>query len=331
MELVLATEEPPKDVPRTEKSARIGDKVSDEPSVVAPLADAQASDAEYPDPIFDDLSLVQIHGIEKKPELNGMIGVVLSFDYGGTDRRYTLKVAGNRLRLKEVNLKVAPEGWEVSSDTEAIPALSPEEREAKAKAKAEAKKAAAAKALIDAGKNEKMLSKAIEDAKTWGIDVQEAEAILKEVKDAREKEEARLKEAARIRDEANIEFIKSLPQGELTATGKLVPTYSYVQVPPIASLPQGMEIWMLGGLKCARIPASWRLQIVAENQLDSYRTDVGETTLVFDVLTGAAKTFGWAVQHLQLLCDGKATEFDGKATVGSAGLFGLKLTARKLV
>merc|ERR1712113_922341 len=135
----------------------------------------------------------------------------------------------------------------------------------------------------------------------------------------------------RIRDEANIEFIKGLPQGELTCKGRLVPTYSWVQVPSVASLPQGMEVWMLGGFKCARIPASWRLQIVAEGQVDSYRIDVGDSTPVFDVLNGAASRFGWAVQDLQLLCDGKATDYDSKATVGSAELFGLKLTARRRV
>jgi len=283
---------------------------------------------EGPPPIFGELSLVQIHGIEKKPELNEKVGVVLSYD-GGADRRYTVNVSGSRVRLREDKLKVAPEGWEVSEDNDAVPALSSEEREAMAKERARAKKAAAAKALVDAGKDEKKLIPAIEDAKTWDIDVQEAEATLEEVQAARRKEEARLQEEARIRDEANIEFIKSLPQGELTATGRLVPTYSWVQVPTVASLPQGMEIWMLGDLKCARIPASWKLQIVAEGQVDSYRTDVGESTFVFDVLTGAASKFGWAVQDLQLLCDGKATDFDGDATIGGAGLFGLKLTARK--
>jgi len=133
--------------------------------------------------------------------------------------------------------------------------------------------------LTDAGRDEKKLTKAIEDAKTWDIDVQNAEAILKELQEARAKEQARLEEEARIRDEANIEFIKSLPQGELTSTGQLVPTYSWVQVPSVASLPQGMEVWMLGGLKCARIPVSWRLQIVAEGQVIAIALTSGRTRL----------------------------------------------------
>jgi len=284
-----------------------------------------ASEEASTPPIFGDLALVQIHGIEKKPELNEKVGVVQSFE-GGTDRRYTVKVSGSVVRLREDKLKEAPEGWEVSEDNDAIPALSAEEREAQA----EVKKAAAAKALTDAGNDEKKLIKAIDAAKTWGINVQEAEATLKELQDARAKEQAKLEEAARKRDEANIEFIKSLPQGELTVNGQLVPTYSWVQVPPVASLPQGLEIWMLGGLKCARIPASWRIQIVAEGQVDSYRVDVGENTLVSEVLNGAASRFGWKVKELQLLCDGKPAKFAGKATVGSAGLFGLKLTARTM-
>jgi len=315
MELVLATEEAPKDLP---SSAKVGDTRDAEPAAV-----------EAPPPIFGDLSLVQIHGIEKKPELNEQIGVVLSFD-GGPDRRYTVKVAGNQVRLREDKLKLAPEGWEASEDNDVIPALSPEEREARAQEQARAKKAAAAQALTAAGRDEKKLSRAIEDAKMWDIDTQGAEAILNDVKEAKAKEQARLEEVARVRDAANIEFIKGLPEGELTSTGRLVPTYSWVQVPAIATLPQGMEVWMLGGLKCARIPTSWRLQIVADGQLDSYRVDVGESTLVFDVVIPAASRFGWASQDLQLLCDGKATECDGKATVGSAGLFGLKLTARRL-
>lgn len=329
MELVLASEEPPTDVPR---SGTLGDTLgtrTGEPAAAVPLSDPCAVCAEGPPPLFGDLSLVQIHGIEKKPELNEKIGVVLSFD-GGPDRRYTVKISGSMMRLREDKLKEAPGGWEVSEDNDVIPALSAEEREARAKEQAAAKKAAAARALTDAGNDEKKLIKAIGDAKTWGIDVQEAEAILQELQETRAKEQARLEEEARKRDEANIEFIKSLPQGELTCKGGLVPTYSWVQVPSVASLPQGMEIWMLGGLKCARIPASWRLQIVAEGQVDSYRVDVGENTPVFDVLTGAASRFGWNVQDLQLQCDGKPTAVDGKATVGSIGLFGLKLTARKL-
>eukprot|EP00930_Biecheleria_cincta_P029187 TRINITY_DN20312_c0_g2_i1.p1 TRINITY_DN20312_c0_g2~~TRINITY_DN20312_c0_g2_i1.p1 ORF type:complete len:316 (-),score=73.78 TRINITY_DN20312_c0_g2_i1:307-1212(-) len=291
-------------------------------------APAEAAGAEIP-PIFVDRSLVQIHGIEKKPKLNDKIGVVLSFD-GGADRRYTVKVLGSTVRLREDKLKVAPEGWEATEDDDVIPELSPEEREARAKAWAQVRKEAAAKALMDAGRDEKKLSKAIEDAKAWDINVCEAEAVLKEVQEVREKEEARLREEARKRDEANIEFIKSLPQGELTSAGRLVPTYSWVQVPSVASLPQGMEIWMLDGFKCARIPVSWRLQIVAEGQVDSYRVDVGESTLVSDVLAGAASRFGWAERDLQLQSDGKAIHFDAKATVGSTGLFGMKLTARRI-
>jgi len=319
MALVLTSEEAPKDMGGSPRSL----------AKAAKLAASQAADTEGPPPVFGDLSLVQIHGIEKKPELNDQLGVVVSFD-GGPDRRYTVKVSGSMVRLREDKLKVAPEGWEASEDNDVVPVLSAEEREARAKEQARAKKTAAAKALTDAGRDEKKLIKAIEDAKTLDIDTQEAETILNEVQEARAVEQARLQEEARIRDEANIEFMKSLPEGQLTPAGQLVPTYSYVQVPSVASLPQGMEVWMLaGGPKCARIPGSWRLQIVAEGQVDSYRVEVGESTLVFDVLTGAASRFGWAVTDLQLLCDGKDTECDGKATIGSAALFGKKLTARK--
>mmetsp|Transcript_84250 Transcript_84250/g.238735 ORF Transcript_84250/g.238735 Transcript_84250/m.238735 type:complete len:311 (-) Transcript_84250:68-1000(-) len=292
-------------------------------------AELHAAGQEGCSAIFADRSLVQIHGIEKRPELNDKIGVVLSFD-GGDDRRYTVKVLGSSVRLREDKLKAAPGGWEATDDNDVIPLLSDEEREARAMEQVREKKAAAAKALADAGKDEKKLSKAIEDAKTWEIDVQEAEAVLKEVQEERARELARLQEAARARDAANIEFIKGLPQGELTAAGRLVPTYSWVQVPPIATLPQGMEIWLLGGLKCARIPASWRLQIVAEGQLDSYRVDVGEGTLVSDILAGAASRFGWPAQELQLFLDGKVAACGDKATVGSSGFFGPKLTARRL-
>jgi len=120
-----------------------------------------------------------------------------------------------------------------------------------------------------------------------------------------------------------------MPQGELTATGRLVPTYHWVQVPPVASLPPGMEVWMpVGGAKCARIPATWRLQIVAEGQVDSYRTDVGEHTPVADVIIGAAAAFGWEAHKLELRGEGALIELQEEATVGSAGLFGRKLTAR---
>jgi len=90
-----------------------------------------------------------------------------------------------------------------------------------------------------------------------------------------------------------------------------------------------MEVWMpVGGAKCARIPATWRLQIVAEGQVDSYRTDVGEHTPVADVIIGAAAAFGWEAHKLELRGEGALIELQEEATVGSAGLFGRKLTAR---
>merc|ERR1712151_291939 len=103
-----------------------------------------------------------------------------------------------------------------------------------------------------------------------------------------------------------------------------------VKVPSVATLPPGLEVWMpLNGTRCARIPSTWRIQIIAEGQVDAYRCDVGEHTLMTDVLTGAATTFGWSVQTTELRADGEPVDFDAEATVGSAALFGRKLTTRR--
>ena len=89
-----------------------------------------------------------------------------------------------------------------------------------------------------------------------------------------------------------------------------------------------MEVWMLGGLKCARIPASWKLQIVAEGQMDSYRTDVGESTWLplapvgkfkFKICRGAAKP---------LLRSPKRAPATGQADLGEAAP--LLLLAKRL-
>lgn len=269
-----------------------GDSQAPVVSASSPMPQVLAAGTDGDPPIFANMSLVQIHGIEKKPELNEKIGLVLSYD-GGADRRYTVKVSGSSLRLREDKLAVAPEGSELAPEdtiealTPVVPALSAEEIEARAK------------------EQEK----------------RQEEARIKHEKN---------QEEARIRDEKNIEFIKNLPQGELTSTGHLVATYAWVQVPSVAILPQGMEIWMLAGLKCARIPASWRVQIAAERQLDTYRVDVGENTPVLDVVRGAAAKFGWAEHDIELRVDGKVFKFQEGATIGSAGLFGRKLTAQKL-
>merc|ERR1719183_2612494 len=120
---------------------------------------------------------------------------------------------------------------------------------------------------------------------------------------------------ARRRDDANEEAIRRMPQGEVSASGRLLPTYHWVQVPPVASLPPGMEVWMpVGGLKCARIPSSWRMQVMAEGQVDTYRCDVQEHTPVIDVIIGAAAAFGWEVHEVELRGEGAPMELQDDAT-----------------
>merc|ERR1712032_1170449 len=98
----------------------------------------------------------------------------------------------------------------------------------------------------------------------------------------------------------------------------------------MASLPPGLEVYMpLMGDKCARIPSTWRLQVVAEGQIDSYRCDVGEHTLLDDVIQGAAARFGWETHLLQLRADGGPLEHSAGSTIGSTALFGRKVTARR--
>jgi len=103
-----------------------------------------------------------------------------------------------------------------------------------------------------------------------------------------------------------------------------------VIVPDVATLPTGLEVWMsFDGSKCARIPPVWRIQVVAEGQIDCFRTDVSEHTPVTEVLAGAARCFGWDLSILVLKADGKPLQLEENATVGSAALFGRKMTAVK--
>eukprot|EP00929_Paragymnodinium_shiwhaense_P103162 TRINITY_DN66473_c0_g1_i1.p1 TRINITY_DN66473_c0_g1~~TRINITY_DN66473_c0_g1_i1.p1 ORF type:complete len:401 (-),score=101.33 TRINITY_DN66473_c0_g1_i1:60-1262(-) len=119
------------------------------------------------------------------------------------------------------------------------------------------------------------------------------------------------------------------PLGELDGRGVLVPKYHWVEVPSVASLPLGMEVWMpMAGKKWARIPSTWRLQIPAEGQIDTYRCDVGEHTLLTEVLAGSLAAFGWT--SLELRKDGKPIAVHEAATVGSESLFGGKMSAVKL-
>jgi len=248
-------------------------------------------------PLYPDLSRVLIHGIGKKPELNEQIGLVMNFD-GGADRRYTVKVLGTVVKLKENNLSIVPDGYEVPPAAEATGEY------------------------VDS----------VLAGLSFGNTGSSAGSAMPTAADAaKAAERARLMEEARRRDDANAEIIRGFPQGDLNPRGQLVPTYGWVQVPKVASLPPGMEIWMLGDMKAARIPSTWRLQVVTDDQADSYRTDVGEHTPVSDVIIGAAAKFGWDALRIELRGEGKPIELHETATVGDAGLFGRKLTVRRSV
>jgi hypothetical protein len=252
---------------------------------------AQQSDP----PLYSVSSYVLIQGIEKKPELNGQIGCIVSYD-GGADRRYTVSVSGTQVRLREDKLSLAPAGYEMPASP------SP--------------KYAETGGITGDYVDNVLAAVSADNAATTGR--------------ANVCQDPRVMEEAKRREEATAETMRRMPTGELTATGRLVPTYHWVQVPAVASLPPGMEVWMpVGGTKCARIPESWRLQIVAEGQVDSYRCDVGEHTPVIDVIIGASAAFGWEVHELELRGEDARIELQQDATVGSAVLFGRKLTARK--
>jgi hypothetical protein len=245
-----------------------------------------------------------IQGIAAKPELNGQVGLVISYD-GGADRRYSVKVLGTIVRLKEEKLSIVPEGY-------VAPAAEPPAGSGSFDTVA----------LCPTNSGDEV-DTAIQGLSSMVAHHGSGTPVSNVVANDQAMEEARQ------RDAATAETISRMPQGEVSKSGQLVPTYDWVQVPAIASLPPGMEVWMpVGGLKCARIPSTWRLQVVAEGQVDSYRCDVGEGTPVIQVITGAAAAFGWEVHKLELHGEGSPIELQDEATVGSAGLFGRKLTAR---
>jgi len=230
---------------------------------------------------FEDMSHVMISGIEKKPELNGQIGQIVSCD-GGVDPRYTVRVLGSLVKLRASKLASAP-APEQSHDC-----FEPSK--------------AAVSLTTDADLD-------------WALS------------QCRDNPQVGMYEKF---DQPVAEMDEQMPMGELNARGQLIPSYDWAQVPEIASLPPGLEIWMpLVGMKCARIPDSWRVQVIAEGQVDSYRCNVGKHTPVVDVIFGAAAAFGWPPESLRLRVDGGDFEVEEEATVGSASLFGRKLTARQ--
>jgi len=201
-------------------------------------------------PAFSGLSRVLIKGIEKKPELNGQIATIVSYD-GGAEKRYKVRVNGSLLSLRESKLFELPFDEESST----------------------------------------------RDCMDVDTVIAECSGISTPATTPAGRQGSVESFGSRAR--------KTMPLGELTATDKLIPTYHWVEVPAVASLPPGMEVKMpVGGTKCARIPETWRLQIVAEGQVDSYRRDVGKHTPVIDVIVGAAAAFGWGLHDLELRAEG---------------------------
>jgi len=124
--------------------------------------------------------------------------------------------------------------------------------------------------------------------------------------------------------------VPPIPMGRVSPDGHLIPTYEWRVVPIGVSIPRGLEVRMsLNGWNLARIPATWRLQVVAESQIDSYRTEVSMHTLVTDVIEGFKIAFGWADRAVELVVDGCPLKTK-ELTVGGAELFGKRLTARVL-
>eukprot|EP00928_Gymnodinium_smaydae_P040213 TRINITY_DN27306_c0_g4_i1.p1 TRINITY_DN27306_c0_g4~~TRINITY_DN27306_c0_g4_i1.p1 ORF type:complete len:497 (-),score=40.20 TRINITY_DN27306_c0_g4_i1:9-1478(-) len=240
------------------------------PKLRCPSAPSSATSPAAPPPMYHVSALVTVHGIEKKPELNGKIGQVTSFD-GGNDRRYTVRIDGALVSLREDKLSLAPSPRPASR------------KQSSAKVKA-------------------------------------ANTKAKKAKDSES-------------EKSEIEDYHKLPLGKVTPQGILIPSYKWVSVPKCATLPPGLEVRMpfsdAQALKCARIPSSWRLQVVAEGQCEAYRQDVNRRTSIREVLSQAASMFGWTMDSFQLLVDGSPREFSKDATVRSAALFGRKLTARK--
>jgi len=278
----------------------------------APSIPAAATTEDPPEdpPIYADLSRVLIQGIEKKPELNGQVGLIITYD-GGVDRRYTVRVLGMNVRLREDKLSVVPHDYEAPLN------------------KSQGGNNGAGEEVRRVSNNSgDSVDRAIAAVSSL-VCMQGSETTpTTSVTPAHCATEQAMEEA-RLRDDAISETIRRMPQGEVTASGKLIATYEWVQVPPVASLPPGMEVWMpVGGLKCARIPSTWRLQVVTADQVDSHRCDVGEHTPVIEVINKVAAAFGWQVDELELLGEGKPLQLQDEATVGSAGLFGRKLTAR---
>lgn len=257
---------------------------------------------------YADFSYVMVSGIEKKPELNGQVGLVVSFE-GGADRRYTVKIADSLVSLRECKLVAAP---------------TPTNLQASSKLGAENSGAADIAATMADEELDRVLSECREAGPESARLSPKGTGIAES--NARDAEIA----AANLAMDAKMQAFENYPTAELTAKGALIPTYQWQKVPQIASLPPGLEVWMpMNHAKCARIPATWRMQVIAEGQVDAYRCDVGEHTLLSEVLEGAVTSFGWGSNTVRLCANGIPLDFGDEDTVGSALLFGQKMTARK--
>jgi len=121
------------------------------------------------------------------------------------------------------------------------------------------------------------------------------------------------------------------------AGGSFIPTYEWAAVPEGASVPPGLEVRLTmdgSGRKMARVPATWRMLVVAEPSNDACRLDVTRHTQLGEVRAKIAGSLvgGDNSRVTALLAGGVMVAMEGTAhgcwmrTVEQAQLFGQRMT-----
>eukprot|EP00928_Gymnodinium_smaydae_P044701 TRINITY_DN2981_c0_g1_i1.p1 TRINITY_DN2981_c0_g1~~TRINITY_DN2981_c0_g1_i1.p1 ORF type:complete len:471 (+),score=15.12 TRINITY_DN2981_c0_g1_i1:89-1501(+) len=311
---------------------------------------------------FADYARVQITGIEKRPELNGQSGVVMSYE-GGIEKRYVVRVNGSSMALRESKLMASDDRAQAKASRAEPKASAAEWRNSRGPQVASKGGFMSPSSVTSTSTNAGSATPQ-KTGSTRGSDTSEDPSMkngsgrsdaFSRVGGGKGSQRSRPSSAhdassrcsQRSRPSSAHDASRSdkrsrpssadpssrmdnLPLGQVNARGSLVPTYHWVKVPDLATLPPGLEVWMsLDKSKCARIPATWRLQILAEEQIDTFRENVKEHTPIAHVIKSAAVCFGWDERSFELRADGQQLSWRSGDTVGSLSLFGRKLSARK--
>jgi len=280
-------------------------------AAIALVMDAQASSESRSvgsKPLLKVNAHVMINGIESKPKLNGQLGRVVLYE-GGPAKRYQVRVTSDGAQMGVVVSVREGKLKNITSKQDYKEGLwSAQPRPAKA----------------DLNSPQAKRQRNGSEQKEMATRQRNGREIAASGRHQSVKASGSAKRGAVASDAVNFD---KLPLGPLSAKGTLIPSYSWVKVPDMGSVPTGLELHMpFNGTRCARIPSTWTLKVYADGHCKPLRCDVGRNTPVADLVQNAALEFQWELRSTLLQVDGVPLCPKG-STVGSAALFGREVTA----